>query len=54
METNCKGLSINTCSRTPNCIYVNGEKRKYCRSFKNKKTQPQLETQAQLEPQPRL
>jgi hypothetical protein len=34
MEVNCKGLSMNNCL-PPNCKYINGEKRKYCRSFKN-------------------
>ncbi len=33
---NCKGLSEEECKKLENCIYINGTKRKYCRTKKNK------------------
>jgi hypothetical protein len=33
----CKGLSKEECDQQINCIYANGNKRKYCRTAKNRK-----------------
>ena len=33
----CKGLSKEDCNKFESCTYVNGMKRKYCRTKKNRK-----------------